>query len=200
MKTTTLFATLGVIISLTSCKKEEVNLPPITHVSTHDTTTTIVPTIPSTTVFYSDWESPAEVVLNNGGGQTGNGSGQTGNTGPGKPAAVQYFTIKAPAVTQDILDKGVVLAFCKLENDNNLTRSLPTTTMINNFISIWDFVLEKGKVHFMQTTGNPMGVLPISNKNKFRYVIISATKHVRLSKPLKEMSYDEVCEMFGIPK
>ena len=200
MKTTTLFATLGVIISLTSCKKEEVNLPPITHVSTHDTTTTIVPTIPSTTVFYSDWESPAEVVLNNGGGQTGNGSGQTGNTGPGKPAAVQYFTIKAPAVTQDILDKGVVLAFCRLENDNNNTRSLPTTTMINNFISIWDFTLKVGSIQIMQTTGKPYGIPPISKNNKFRYVIIPPTKHVRLSKPLNAMSYDEICTMYDIPK
>ena len=200
MKTTILFATLGVTLSLTSCKKEEVNLPPVTHVSTHDTTTTvIVPTTPSTTVFYSDWESPAEVI-NNGGGHTGSGSGQTGNTNPGKPTTVQYFTINAPAITQDILDKGVVLTFCRLENDNGNTRSLPTTTMINNFISIWDFTLKVGKIQFMQTTGNPYGIPPISKYNKCRYVIIPPTKHVRLSKPLKDMSYDEICTMYNLPK
>ncbi|HNE50768.1 MAG: hypothetical protein U0T31_10630 [Chitinophagales bacterium] len=200
MKTINIIAIVGIVISLSSCKKEKENLPDIKHPSTHDTTTLIVPIPPTTSVYYSDWLTPdassTGPLLPGGGG----GSGQTGNTGPGKPAMVQYFHVIAAGVTQEVLDKGVVLAFCKLENDNNLTRSLPTTTMINNFISIWDFVLEKGKVHFMQTTGNPMGVLPISNKNKFRYVIISATKHVRLSKPLKEMSYDEVCEMFGIPK
>jgi hypothetical protein len=43
-------------------------------------------------------------------------------------------------------------------------------------------------------------VLPFSNKNKLRYVVISATKQIRLSKPLKDMSYDEICTMFDIPK
>ncbi len=200
MKTTKIFLCLGVFITLTSCKKEKENLPNITHPSTHDTTTLIVPMPPTTSVYYSDWLTPDASSTGPINPSGGGGSGQTGNSGSGKPAMVQYFHVNAAGITQDILDKGVVLAFCKLENDNNLTRSLPTTTMINNFISIWDFAIEKGKIHFIQTTGNPLGVLPISNKNKFRYVIISATKQVRLSKPLKDMSYDEVCTMFSIPK
>jgi len=61
-------------------------------------------------------------------------------------------------------------------------------------------VIKKGKIYFIETTENPLGVLPFSNKNKLRYVVISATKQIRLSKPLKDMSYDEICTMFDIPK
>ena len=200
MKTINIIAIVGIVISLSSCKKEKENLPDIKHPSTHDTTTLIVPIPPTTSVYYSDWLTPdassTGPLLPGGGG----GSGQTGNTGPGKPAMVQYFHVIAAGVTQEVLDKGVVLAFCRLENDNNNTRSLPTTTMINNFISIWDFTLKVGSIQIMQTTGNPYGIPPISKNNKFRYVIIPPTKHVRLSKPLNAMSYDEICTMYDIPK
>ncbi|CAF4653343.1 unnamed protein product [Rotaria sp. Silwood2] len=106
-------------------------------------------------------------------GPDGSGSGGSGSgSGSGSPASLQSFSILASAINQNILDYGVVLAYAKLA----------------------------GETVFTETTTNPAGILPISAKNEFRYVVVPANKHVRLSKPLKDMTYEEICDMFNIPK
>lgn len=155
-----------------------------------------------TDVLYSDWLTPGIVSNPTSGTSTGNGSGTSVPNGnaPATPTNIRYFNVLAPAITQEILDKGVVLAYCRLANDENKTRSLATTTMISGFISIWDFSMTVGKIQFIQSSANPFGIPAISSSNKFRYVIIPPTKHVRLSKPLKDLSYAEICARYNIPE
>lgn len=104
-----------------------------------------------------------------------------------------YFDRSEVKVTQDILDKGIVLAYAKLTSDGSNIRPLPATTG-NASKVLWNYVLTVGNIRFTSTSGSP------STTNQFRYVIIPATTHLRLSKPLTQMSYDEICTMFNIPK
>ncbi len=194
-----LFAT-ALLLTTVACKKEStIFIPQKEYV--RDTIVKIDSVVlQGTDVIYSDWLSPqAETTGNNGGGG-GNSGGVNGTGTPATPTNVRYFTVNAPKITQEILDKGVVMAYCRLDNDNNQTRALATTTVVNGFLSIWDFSLSKGKIQFIQTSGNPAGIPAISSKHKFRYVIIPSVRHVRLSKPLAQMTYDEICEKYGIPK
>lgn len=193
MKTSILYAIISMIILFSACSKENENLPPFTPPQAKDSSLFKNNT---SEVYYSEWLSPESRTNNNGGGGINGGQSGTGN--PGKPSIVQFFTINSPAITQTILDKGVVLAYCRLENENNITRPLPTTVVINGFASTYSFSLSIGKLQFMQTTTNPAGIAPISGNNKFRYVIIPPSKQLRLSKPLSEMSYAAVCNILGI--
>ncbi|MCB9033782.1 MAG: hypothetical protein H6553_08090 [Chitinophagales bacterium] len=123
-------------------------------------------------VMYSDWFA------------SGTWSGSSGN---------YYFNKSASAVTQDILDQGVVLAFAKLSSDGSNIRPLPA----NASGYIWNYVLTVGNIQF--TTDFSFGTPPSVN-NQFRYVIIPSTTHLRLSKPLTEYSYHEICTMYNIPE
>jgi hypothetical protein len=155
-----------------------------------------------TAVYYSDWYSPGHVASPpaGNGGSPGN---PVPNGNPSLPAAFAQshsFTVTAPRVTQDILDKGVVLAYCRLHNEGTYTRPLATTVLVNNYLHIFNYGLSPGKVHFTQFVDDPMGIPSMDSRNKFRYVVIPPTKSLRLSKPLKDMTYEEVCDLFGIPK
>lgn len=126
-------------------------------------------------VMYSDWF------------QAGTWTASGGNE-------AYYFDRSEVKVTQDILDKGIVLAFTQLTGDGSNIRPLPATTG-NTSKVLWNYVLTVGNIRFTTTlTSTP------SSNNMFRYVIIPATTHLRLSKPLTQMSYDEVCTLFNIPK
>lgn len=194
MKTTIIYAMMSIVI-LSACSKEKENLPLPTPPRAKDST--LLTNKDNASVFYSDWLSP-ESGAGSEGNNSGTHSGNTGSGSPGKLSTYQMFTVNAPAITQDILDKGVVMAYCRLENDNGFTRVLPTSVIISGFISNWDFVLSQGKIQFIQTTTNPAGIAPISGKNKFRYIIIPPTQHLRLSKPLSKMSYSEICSLLNI--
>ncbi len=196
------------LIIAVACTKEGTPGPKGTPgtVGPRDTSTIIVvtpppPTTTTPTVLYSDWMSPAAALPGNPSSGTGTaGNGSTGNGTTSSINHFMYFNVTAPAITQSILDNGVILAYCKLANDNNNTRALTTTTFSSGFIQIWDFVLSVGKVQFTQYSSNPLGITSMDRNNKFRYVIIPSTKHVRTSKPYNQMTYDEICELFSIPK
>lgn len=169
-------------------------------------TTTVVHDTVRTEVLYSDWVSPGQPVVTTPTGTPlpggpGNVPGGTPTTPPVVVMSQNHmFSVKAPAVTQAILDRGIVLAYCRLYDDASFTRPLATTIIVSNYIHIFNYKLSLGYVHFTQFVDNPLGIPRMDNRNKFRYVIIPSTTHVRLSKPLTEMSYDEICEMYHIPK
>ena len=204
MKNLTKTLSIAIVFFAIACQKEETYTPVTPSVTPpKDTTKTIVVSVPtpapSTTVLYSDWLSPNTSPTNGGNTGNGNNGGTVTGTGSGSSIkTVQTFDVNAPAITQEILDKGVVLAYCRLNGDDK-TRALATTTTISGFLSIWDFALSKGKIQFIQSTANPFGIPAISSSHKFRYVIIPPTKHVRLSKPWNKMSYEEVCSILDIP-
>ena len=101
------------------------------------------------------------------------------------------FDVTDTKITQPILDQGVVLAFAKLVADGANIRPLPTTI---SSVS-WTFIVTLGAIHFTSS----LSTTPAST-NQFRYIIIPTTTHLRLKKPLNQMTYDEVCELYNIPK
>ncbi len=198
--TTTFYAL--VILLAVACKKDATPGPSGATGSNGTTGPNGAPGIPGvngtngTTVLYSDWISPDKPT----GPTNPPGTGQGSGSGNGSAVTQQSFSIPSAAITQDMIDKGVILAYCRLIDDNNKTRSLPTATLIAGYVSNWGFNVSPGKIEFTQLSQNPAGIPPISSSNLFRYVIIPPTKHVRLSKPLKDMTYEEICDMFNIPK
>ncbi|CAF3475428.1 unnamed protein product [Rotaria sp. Silwood2] len=189
--TQTLFYASAILLAF-ACKKNDPFIQQLP--SVRDTTVLVLPSV--TTVYYSDWVTIASAPH----GPDGSGSGGSGSgSGSGSPASLQSFSILASAINQNILDYGVVLAYAKLAGET-VVRSLATTNVTSGYVYIWDFNISLGKIQFTETTTNPAGILPISAKNEFRYVVVPANKHVRLSKPLKDMTYEEICDMFNIPK
>ena len=157
------------------------------------------------TVMYSDWFTPGPWTSTTITPiPTGTGTGpSTGNSNiptTVSPNQSHFFNKAAPAITQSILDKGIVLAYCKLTSDGSNTRPLPANTTIEGVLNLWNYVLSLGNIQFTQFSTSPLALNGIDQSNKFRYVIIPATTHLRLSKQLKDMSYEEVCSLFNIPK
>jgi hypothetical protein len=179
------------VILCGACSKQKETLPPYSP--------SVVDSTKIATVFYSEWLSPKGTGSINPGDTTYSGGGG-GEGNPGKPAQVQFFSVNAAAITMEIINKGVIMAYCTLEGEGNIIRPLPATVMIKEFASTFSFILSPGKIQFIQTTTNPAGVTPISNKNKFRYIIIPPNKPLRCSRPLKEMSYKDVCQLFEVPE
>jgi hypothetical protein len=127
-------------------------------------------------VMYSEWLSPTEWL------------GASGD---------YYFDVSEPAITQGVIDNGVVLAYTKLTSDATNVRPLPANTGSS---TIWNYLIPAvGTIEF--TTNFTAGP---SLSNAFRYVIIpggNALKSTKLSlDDLSKMSYTDVCKMFGIPE
>ncbi len=208
------------ILLVIACKKEETPVP-IGNNGLNGTngTTTVVNTTTGTAgeivkidtikktdsmkVYYSDWFTPgtwsSSTTTTGNGTTSGNGSGTT--TIPSTSLnQSNSFNKSAPAITNEILDKGVVLAYCRLTSDGSNTRPLPANTTISGVLNLWNYILSLGNIQFTQYSMSPIALYGIDNSNKFRYVVIPSNTHLRLKKPLNEMSYDEVCEMYNIPK
>ncbi len=203
-----LFKTLCVLamVVVIACKKQDIPAPIITGTNgTNDTTTIIVNNSTDTIkiqdslkVFYSDWFTPETWIPTQ---TSGNGNPTSGNgTSTGTQNQSFFFNVHAPLITQTILDKGAVLAYCRLASDGANTRPLPANNTISGVLNIWNYVLSLGNIQFTRYSMNPVSSGGIGHSNYFRYVVIPSNTHLRLQKPLKEMSYEEVCEMFSIPK
>ena len=134
------------------------------------------------TVYYSEWFSPSSW------------SGSSGDW---------YFEASAPDLTQDIVEKGVVLGYVWLEGDiyPNAVRPLPAYALGAN----WDFlVYQYGSIVF----NSDLKSQPSTSGNKFRFVAIPGTTPALKSASLKykgveelrNMSYQEVCKLFNIPE
>ena len=123
-------------------------------------------------VMYSDWFDAGAWTLSTSGNEK------------------YYFDRPETKITQAILDSGVVLAYTKLTGDGSNVRALPANTATSTF---WNYILTVGNIRFTTNTGGSPSI-----DNKFRYVIILSTTHLRLAKPLKDMSYEEVCAAYNI--
>ncbi len=135
------------------------------------------------TVYYSEWFSPT--VWSGGSGDW-------------------YFAATAPDLTQNIVENGVVLAYCWLANDNyggTSVRPLPAYAVNAN----WSFLIHQyGSIEFT----SDMVSQPLTTANKFRFIAIPGTSHAlksatpgyRSEKELKSMSYKEICRLYNIPE
>ncbi len=135
------------------------------------------------TVYYSEWFSPSAW------------SGSAGDW---------YFDATAPDLTMDIVENGVVLAYCWLAGDlydATTVRPLPAYAVGAN----WDFLIHN--YESIQFTCD-MSVLPNTTGNKFRFIAIPGTITALKSKALnnksmndlKNMPYKDVCKLLNIPE
>jgi hypothetical protein len=134
------------------------------------------------TVYYSEWFSPSTWA------------GTSGDW---------YFDASAPDLNQDIVEKGVILAYVWLGDDiyeGTAVRPLPAYATGAN----WDFLIpDYGTIEFT----SDMVSKPATSTNKFRFIAIPGTipalKSASLTDQktqLKNMSYQEVCRLLNIPE
>jgi hypothetical protein len=131
-------------------------------------------------VYYSPWFHPTWV-------------GQTNDW---------YFDVADPAISQDIVEAGVILAYVSLPGDlyPAAVRQLPAYALGCN----WDYLIpDYGQIEFMSDAS----AVPGSSDYYFRYILIpgniplKSTAGIKYNADeLKKMSYLEVCKKFGIPE
>lgn len=114
-----------------------------------------------------------------------------------------YFEASAPDLTEDIVENGVVLAYCWLVNDlydGSTIRPLPAYAVGAN----WSFLIyQYGSMEFTCD----MTIKP-STANKFRFIAIpgsiialkSSTFQGISVSDLKKMPYKDICKLFDIPE
>lgn len=130
------------------------------------------------TVYFSEWFSPSSW------------SGESGDW---------YFNASAPDLNQDIVEGGVILAYVSLANDiyEAAVRPLPAYAVGAN----WDFLIPDYEI--IEFTCD-MEQQPLTSANQFRFVAIPGTipalKSASYKNELRNMSYQEVCKLFGIPE
>lgn len=106
-----------------------------------------------------------------------------------------YIDITAPALSQEIVDRGVVLVYTKLTTDNNQVRQLPVTVYSQFTTELIDFSLIVNRIRVWSTPIKPP-IAPSPNY-EFRYVLIPGGQATRLS--FEGMSYDEAKVQFNLP-
>lgn len=115
-----------------------------------------------------------------------------------------YFEASAPDLTVDIVENGVVLAYCWLAGDlydASAIRPLPAYAVGAN----WSFLIyQYGSIEFTCD----LIALPSTTGNKFRFIAIPGTITALKSqsfngkslKELRRMPYKDVCKLFNIPE
>jgi hypothetical protein len=116
----------------------------------------------------------------------------------------------APAITQPILDSGVVLVYGKLNGYNPViwptdqVGLLPITIMYSSsgttYIDTWSAIVTLGNVRINLVDDNN-AYAGISNAHSFRYVIVpGGVASAERVKQLPKMSYEQVAQLFKIPQ
>src|SRR5262249_30996664 len=119
--------------------------------------------------------------------------------------AFAIYDKAAAGVTQDVIDHGIVLAYMKGDPSSGLANDvflLPYTFggIGYGYIDHWDFDLNTpGNIRFLYKSDTPWSPTELGGIS-FRYVIVpGGIPGGRMLDPRK-MTYDEVCEAYGIPK
>ena len=126
-------------------------------------------------VLYSDWFDVAQADWS------------------GIGTATLTKNINEAAITADVVDKGVVLVYHQYSGNSY---QLPFEYSTNGDHT--DFRFSVGLIRLRYFLGSGGNINSMSTV-KYRYIIVPATTHVRLKKPLKDMTYDEVCSLYNIP-
>jgi len=113
-----------------------------------------------------------------------------------------YFDVSNSAISQDIVESGVILAYVSLPDDvyPAAVRPLPAYALGCN----WDYLIpDYGEIEFLSDALTKPGTSGYS----FRFILIPASQSLKstaagsyTAEELKKMSYLEVCRKFGIPE
>lgn len=111
-----------------------------------------------------------------------------------------YFDISSTAITQDIVENGVILAYCSLPGDiySAAVRPMPCFAIGAD----WDFLIpDYGQIEFTSDALNKPG----TTGYYFRFVLIPASHFLKSSSgaavtanELRKMPYSEICKKYGI--
>ncbi len=114
-----------------------------------------------------------------------------------------YFSVDAPELTADIVERGVILAYVSLVGDvyEAPVRPLPAYAVGAN----WSFLIPDYEL--IEFTSD-MITQPNTTGNSFRFIAIpgktetlkSASMGIINEKVLRSMTYKEVCNLFSIPE
>lgn len=98
-------------------------------------------------------------------------------------------------ITQEVLDNAAVLIYYRYGTEIQY-KILPyfesATKVFSGNFSVGHILLKYQNI-------NGGTVTPSADQNKFRYMIIPGNTHLRLKKPLNQMTYEEVCKLYNIP-
>jgi hypothetical protein len=108
-----------------------------------------------------------------------------------------YTEFQADRLSQEILDRGVVLVYAKLETDNNQVRQLPIVVYAQFTEDVIDFSLNLNRIRVWSTPvrGPALPVIPSPN-HTFRYVLIPGGQAGRMN--YEKLTYAEAKERFGL--
>lgn len=106
-----------------------------------------------------------------------------------------YIDITAPALSQEILDRGIVLVYVKLTTDNNQVRQLPVTVYAQFTTELIDFSALVNRIRIWSTPVKPP-IAP-SSSYEFRYILIPGGQAGRLN--YEDMTYEEARVQFNLP-
>lgn len=120
--------------------------------------------------------------------------------------------LDVPELTKMMLDSAVILTYFRVGSIGPYT--LPYTSEAGGATNMINSVYNVGKIFVYRHTfntcrfnsgipeefpGQPV-LVNLPQSLEYRYVIIPGSTHLRLAKPLNKMTYDEVCNMYNIPK
>jgi len=114
-----------------------------------------------------------------------------------------YFDISNSAISHDIVEGGVILAYVSLPGDiyDKAVRPIPAYALGCN----WDYLIPYyGKIEFLCDAVN----MPGTSNYFFRFILIPANTALKSTtgnkypsaEELRKMSYIEICKKFGIPE
>jgi len=106
-----------------------------------------------------------------------------------------YIDITVPRITQDILDKGAVLVYAKLNLGDTQVRSLPITVKSGFTEELIDFSLALNTLRIWSTPFE--GNAQPSATYQFRYVVIPGGQAIRMMN-YENLSYEEAVKLFNI--
>lgn len=148
----------------------------------------------SANVIYSGWYSPepwvAETIFG---------------------IAERTFTMTTPALTQEIIDNGVVLVYMRFVGLNPAINQLPVILADVDYSFLFRAQAGSIKVVYYNTASPTTDPGPIPSENLVRYVLIpggvldelaaeTGITYSRLVESVDSMSYQEVCRLFDIPE
>jgi hypothetical protein len=110
--------------------------------------------------------------------------------------------IGAPKITQEIMDKGVVIAYFRESSDMDFIKILPTIYYQNSVpVFSIDFSIHIGRLVFFHGASeatNGEGVETTSPNSQIRYILLPGGAAGRVKYPVDFNNYEEVCSYFGI--
>ncbi|NGP88234.1 collagen-like protein [Fodinibius halophilus] len=141
-------------------------------------------------VMYSSWVNPPQW----------NGSTQT-------TTKYRYFDISANAMTQDIIDKGIVKVYTNFNTPSVYSLPLAKAGSPGNPNYSYFFQLNPQQLRIAYMNPDATGTLPnaLGTSSEFRYVLIPGGKHLKTKAKAGELpidlnDYEQVKRYFGIPK